>query len=172
MSSNWLAAYFRQQSRSSPEAEGRTTSLTGVTIYSASMTNLQKPENDLSSSLRQSTPSSTKRQGLLLMKKRSRKPACHGKKRLAHSTWRKTHRSSRIWQRPWMTISSMPQEQSFWRKAQGQEGSLLACRQFPRGQPTWYLNGKTSRHEDQGTTAETAWHLSSPSMSWTAPLDS
>ena len=37
-----------------------------------------------------------------------------------------------------------------------QEGCLLACRQFPRGQPTWYLKGETSRHqnEDQGTTTE------------------
>ena len=62
----------------------------------ASMTNLQKPENDLSSFLRQSIPSSTTRQGLLLTKKRTRKPASHGKKRLAHATWRKTHRSSGI----------------------------------------------------------------------------
>ena len=112
----WLTAYFRQQSRPSPEAEERTTSLTGVTTYSASMTKPQKPENDLSWPLRRSTLSSTTRQGLLLTKKRSRKPASHGKKRLAHSPWRKTHGSSGIGQRPWMTISSMPQEQSFWKK--------------------------------------------------------
>ena len=59
---------------------------------------------------------STTRQGLLLTKKRPRKPASHGKKRLVHSTRRKTHRSSGIWQRPRMTTSSMHQEQSFWRK--------------------------------------------------------
>ena len=35
VSSSWLNAYSRQQSRPSPEAEGRTTSPTGVTIYSA-----------------------------------------------------------------------------------------------------------------------------------------
>ena len=82
--------------RATPEAEGRTTSLTGITTYSASMTNSLKPEYDLSSSLRQSTPFSTTRQGLLLPKKRTRKPASHGKKRLAHSTWRTIHRSSGI----------------------------------------------------------------------------
>ena len=80
--------------QATPEAEERTTSLTGATTYSASMTNSQKPENDTSSSLRHSTPSSTTGQGLLLTKKRSRKPAKHGKKSLALSTWRKTHRSS------------------------------------------------------------------------------
>ena len=38
-----------------------------------------------------------------------------------------------------------------------QEGSLLACRQFPRGQPTWYFKRETSRrqNEDQGTITET-----------------
>ena len=95
-----LTAYFKQQGRPSTEAEGRTTSLTGVTTCSAFMTYSQKPESDLNSTHRQSTPSSTIRQGLLLMKKRSRKPASHGKKRLPHSTWRKTHRSSGIRQRP------------------------------------------------------------------------
>ena len=160
MSSSWLTACFRQQSRPSSEAEGRTTSLSGVTIYSASMTNSQKPENNLSSSPRQSTPSSTTKLGLLLTKNRSRKPASHGKKRLAHSTWRKTHRHSGICQRPWMTITACPKSSPFegrYPDLHGQEGSLLACIQFPRGQPDWYLKGETSRHqnEDQGTTTET-----------------
>ena len=83
-----------------PSRWRRTTSLTGVTTYSASVTNSQKPENDLSSSLHQSTPSSTTRQGLLLTKKRSRKPASHDKTRLVLSTERGTHRSSGLWQRP------------------------------------------------------------------------
>ena len=79
-----------------PRGRGRTTSLARVTTYSASMTNSQKPENDLSSSLRQSTPSFTTRQELLFTKKRSRKLAGHSKKKLTHSTWRKTYRSSGI----------------------------------------------------------------------------
>ena len=156
VSSSWRTAYFRQQSRPSPEAEERTTSLTGVTTYSASTTNSQKPQNNLSRSLCQSTPSSTTKQGLLLKKKRSRKPASHGKKILAHSARRKAH-SSRIWQRPEWRSAACPKSSSFegrYPDLHVQEGSLLACRQFPRGQPTWYLKGEMSRHqnEDQGTT--------------------
>ena len=178
VSSSWLTAYFRQQSRPSPEAEGRTTSLTEVTTYSASMTNSQKPENNLSSPLHQSAPSSTTRQGLLLRKKRTRKPASHGKQRLAHSTWRKTHRSSGIWQRPWMTISSMPQEQSFWRKVPrcswARRQPTCTCLQTVSERTACLVSeGETSRHpnENPGTTAETISNsqhdiLCSPSMSW------
>ena len=69
---------------------------TGATTYSVSMTNSQKPENDLSSSLHQSTISSTTRQAPLLTKRSPRNPTRHSRKRLAHSAWRKTHRSSGI----------------------------------------------------------------------------
>ena len=182
VSSSWRTAYSRQQSRPSPEAEERTTSLTGATTYSASMTNLQKPENDLSSFLRQSTPSSTTRQGLFLTKKRTRKPASHGKKRLAHSTWRKTHRSSGIWQRPWMVTSSMPQEQPFWRKVprSSQERKQPTCLQTVSERTAYLLsqgkNKQTSewrpRNNYRNNLQPPAWHLSSPSMSWTAPSDS
>ena len=87
-----------------------------------------------SSSLHHITPSSTTMQGPFLTKKRSRKPASHGKKRsrkpashgkkrsrkpashgkkrLAHSTWRKTQK---LWNltKALNDDSSMPQEQSF-----------------------------------------------------------
>ena len=44
------------------------------------------------------------------------KPTTNQSEWFFHTQLWETHRSSGIWQRPWMTISSMPQEQSFWRK--------------------------------------------------------
>ena len=130
----------------------------------------------------QSTPSSTTRQGLLLMKKRSRKPACHGKKRLVHSTWRMTHRSSRIWQRPRMMTSNMPQEQSFWRKVprSSQARMQSACLQTGSERIAYLMsqgrNKQTSewrlRNNYRNNLQPPAWHLSSPSMSGTIPSDS
>ena len=113
-----------------------------------------------SSTMLQSTPSCITRQGLLLTRERSRKPASHDKKSLAHSTWRKTHGRSGIWQGPERRSAACPMSSPFeggYPDLHGQEGRKIAWRQFPRGQPTWCIKGETSRHqnEDQGATTET-----------------
>ena len=160
VSSSWRTAYSRQQSRPSPEAEDRTTSLleqpptvppwptcgsqktTWATSFARAHHPLQQGKGCFWRRKEQGSPQVMARKDWLTQ---------HGER---HTEALESDKGPEWW--PAACPKSSPFEGRY-PDLHRKESSLLACRQFPRGQPTWYLKGETSRHqnEDQGTTTET-----------------
>ena len=167
-----LIAYFRQQSRPSSEARGRTTSLTGVTTYREPPTESPWPIHRTSEARKRLEQLPSPEHTILYNKART--AVDKEKNKEAHKSWQK--KDWLIHQHGERHTEALESDKGpEWRSAacpksspcegrypdlHRQEGSLLACRQFPRGQPTWYLKGETSRHQndDQRTTTETISH--------------